>query len=1146
MPCSLPFSFSRFALLSLCACLPLFAQDPSSTLAESQASSASEYFVKVDGSDANDGLAEDRAFATIQKGIDQLQPGDTLTIGPGEYYEAIRRDNLGSAEAETRIRAQFPGTVLLRGDKPAPEFRAAPNIPGVFETDFKGEVEAVSEVDTLTLFSVAASADDLQFLRGRFFHDTAMGKLYISTSDLKSADTHRYTVSVTNKCGIFLSKPQRVTLEGLATTGYNSATARSLKPATEQGTVWGIWLFNPDKCVVRQCRSYLNGGGIGLQSSKTTGGNVVENCIVYADGSPIVASGGIIIYGANGDTVRDCLAFHMQPRHYAFRFYAGDGGVGPGYSVMENNIALSGDISQKGDKLNELASVRDCVTLAELHSYHVANSICGQNRYRTMGAEISDTLFLTDQKNLDFNSEFADSVNGDFRLQSTSRFLKMKDGKAAGLSLRAGRVFFLRPDGNDVADGLSLGNAWKTWPRAIKALQPGDTLYLSRGRYEGDASISLRRPDQGKTFIRARGNETVIIAGKLDLSKSSGLEFERLQFLNDVSAGMSEDIAFSDCLFAGQRQGLSAIQVTGLRVVQCAFMRFREAAISLTDSSKVFLQGNIYDNQFSPALEIDNDSALLYSDYNSFSAPDQALARAGAVVKMDATGHEKYSSIVLPRMTEDKDGAFVLADDSSFGGRGPVGKAIGPNRLSTQTEVVVSEPAAHAVGATTANLEWQTSGPMVCRVGWGTTPECSKQEEVEADQFGTFSLNNLNPDTTYYFRVLSVQPVNFSSSSDEGEDTDNAGGANVSATTMVSTPPISFKTAKIDLPPKTYYVSPDGDNNHSGLERSTPWRTISYAASRVNVGDTVLVAGGEYQDRVRIRATGKADAPISFRAIEGEKVFITGGKKQTSPAFLISRKKHQRIDGFYLKNFNPNGGKWDPLQHAGVFVLANAEDVEITRCFYEGRSPGLSPGYSPFFLWADHSSRVLVKNCVMIRGFHHIGLVNCADSVIANNVLLQSMISQIDITGRSRNIQIENNIITDSLPVKVTASLIYREAREGIDFQNNDFFLRIPYLERNYVFFGKGSPANPSTPEERLALQKSTKSLFVDPEFAIWKKVAADKKTPEGKFSVDYLLKLDGPFDFPDLFATNPEVLDRDMGLQPKAWPSATTAVSSP
>ncbi|MFA7158022.1 MAG: hypothetical protein WC299_01875, partial [Kiritimatiellia bacterium] len=79
---------------------------------------AAEYFNGLNGSDTNDGLSREKSFATIQKGVDALKPGDNLTILPGEYFGSARRDGLGTNGIITTIRAEIPGTAVLRGDVP--------------------------------------------------------------------------------------------------------------------------------------------------------------------------------------------------------------------------------------------------------------------------------------------------------------------------------------------------------------------------------------------------------------------------------------------------------------------------------------------------------------------------------------------------------------------------------------------------------------------------------------------------------------------------------------------------------------------------------------------------------------------------------------------------------------------------------------------------------------------------------------------------------------------------------------------------------------------------------------------------------------------------------------------------------------------
>ena len=109
---------------------------------------ATEFFVNKRGLDTNAGASREAAFLTILRGVDALQPGDTLSIGRGEYAEAITRKGFGSAEKQTRIRAEIPGTVVLRGHVDAPVFKPVQGTRQTFAADFKGEVQAVYEVDT--------------------------------------------------------------------------------------------------------------------------------------------------------------------------------------------------------------------------------------------------------------------------------------------------------------------------------------------------------------------------------------------------------------------------------------------------------------------------------------------------------------------------------------------------------------------------------------------------------------------------------------------------------------------------------------------------------------------------------------------------------------------------------------------------------------------------------------------------------------------------------------------------------------------------------------------------------------------------------------------------------------------------------------
>jgi hypothetical protein len=72
------------------------------------------YYIAPGGDDANDGLAANRAFATIQKALHQARPGDTIHLAPGAYEESITTEQAGQPDAPITIIG--PAAAILRGD----------------------------------------------------------------------------------------------------------------------------------------------------------------------------------------------------------------------------------------------------------------------------------------------------------------------------------------------------------------------------------------------------------------------------------------------------------------------------------------------------------------------------------------------------------------------------------------------------------------------------------------------------------------------------------------------------------------------------------------------------------------------------------------------------------------------------------------------------------------------------------------------------------------------------------------------------------------------------------------------------------------------------------------------------------------------
>lgn len=1085
---------------------------------------AAEYFVTKEGSDASNGTSRQTAFLTIQKGVNALQPGDTLTIGRGEYAETVTRDRLGSMDARTTIRAELPGTVTLRGDValPSSAFKKVDGYRFIYAADFDREIQAVNEADTLSVMRTHPVLSELEYTPGTSFYDARAKKLYISTSDLQPPDTHHYTVTVTEGDGLLLTSPRKVTIEGIAVTGYQNSKPTPRYPGKQ--VTWGLLLASARDCIIRDCVAYLNRSGIGVDSGNDrkdeidNGWNVIEKCTAYGNKNI-----NIIGYASNHDEIRDCVAYRAEG--YGMRLY-GAGIRGP--AVMRNNLSWGNgtDMMIKGGAADKFALSENSITLGHLHSASLKNSIVGSlNQYnRNPGSDTIYGLFspfgnqAMNQANRD--QSFADPDNFDFRLQATSKYRGTGPEKSdRGPFPYQANVFHIAANGKDTNDGLSIKKSWQTLAHALKQLRPGDTLYLQEGVYEAGGELKITNAEGQRTSIRARGTSSVVIRGDIRVSASRGLEFERLNFRDAVSLENSRDVRFNNCRFAAAGTSLSASAVKQLKVTHAEFTGFKEAALKLDKCADVWLSGNLYDNRTALAVIIDAASAVRYSDYNSYASADQAWRIGGNKVPLDVLQgtQDKYSTVRTPEY-EVENGVARLQNRGLFDAGGPLGTGTGYYRPNEAVVMHATKPELHSVSDTTANIEWWTSVPAETEVAWGETPDTTeritfnREATTVTDGFNTLSLHGLKPGRKYYFRLLSSKPLDEEVAQYTGSATFND-------------PPLVFETATAPAPARTLYVAPDGDDAKSGRDRSQAWRTVSHAADAARAGDTVIVTEGTYVDIVRVRATGTEGRPITFQAAPGEKVIFSGNERLLNNAFSVVEKRHIRLDGFYFKDFGSAGWKC-------VVDLRFSKHLQVTRCFFNGFGKG-SVGTQ---VRVQACEDVTLRNCVVTRGFQGVVAQLGSSMLVENSVFVNNLIMHFcSSNGEPKTLQARNSIFVDNIPSKVQVSNFETGGFERYHFDNNAFYLRIPDAERKpFWFYGTG-PGRMSVADYDRKI--GSKNFVVrDPQFAI----SAGKEPVDrasGKkiaFLGDWIPR--EKLDFTDLFVTNPELTAAKIGLQPEAF----------
>jgi hypothetical protein len=175
---------------------------------------------------------------------------------------------------------------------------------------------------------------------------------------------------------------------------------------------------------------------------------------------------------------------------------------------------------------------------------------------------------------------------------------------------------------------------------------------------------------------------------------------------------------------------------------------------------------------------------------------------------------------------------------------------------------------------------------------------------------------------------------------------------------------------------KEYFVSAKtGDDANPGSAEK-PWKTINFAAGKVEPGDTVTVTEGEYRESVKLTKSGETGKWITFRAKPGDKVLMEGSALEHVPAFDWREKPYRciRIEGFDMRAFY-----WGM-----TFKNCRIEDCEfINLTFRENRGTGDGRGFGMLIAEAKN---VLFHSCVAhdlpdlafaIRKADGVKFVNC-------------------------------------------------------------------------------------------------------------------------------------------------------------------------
>lgn len=1043
-----------------------------------------EYFVAVDGDDSRSGLTADLSFRTIRRGLAVLKAGDCLTIAPGEYAEA----NTLTLEAEpgrtTTVRAAVPGTVLIRGDRPAGTFTPAAGFRFVWQTAWTQPVETVNERDSLSMYEQAATLDEMDNRRGVWYYDADNRQLYIVTTDAEAPDRHDLTVSVERNFGL-LVKARRgplhdIVIDGLSFTGFNCNENGGFPGNNGR---WGLYVQAPKNGIIRRCTAFLNGGGIGMTRPEDS---VIEDCVAYGNGTQFCGSGGnIICFGdAVRSTIRRCRAFASPLA--GIRFYGGR----MQDCLIEDCVAWNNGYDDIWIKPSGPGSwTKNSVALGGMHCDLTENTVYRFNGYSE--GEASSVKLANNR--LPLEDHLADPANMDFRPMSDSRV-------QGGLAAR-GDLFFVSPDGDDGHSGTSIRTPWQT----LKNVTAGSTVYLLPGDYPGEQRLTVA----GVT-LRTRGN-------------GAAARFRQGRFALEIAA---PDISLEGIAFAGFSDTAVRVSADRVRIISCGFAA-GPAGIRAENSRELLIAHNAFADTLAAAAVLEQCSGVLRD--NLLGAP---LAVAGGAMHrygnhLSGKAAPPGQGGLEPAYVNPASGDFTLTNAAAFAGRGSDALPLGPYRLLREPRPIrIFGPYVASVTATTANLEWWTgSDAVTSELSWGEDASCPRQtgDAYAGACYHTVSLTGLEPGKRYYFRVNArTPPFELHSNLPLAEADQRRQRQAVTGDAM------PFTTLTADSPPREFFIAPDGDDTHPG-SREQPWRRIGRALAVVTAGDTITLRAGTYTEQLYLRSSGDAGRPITLRGAAGETVWLEGKDQKLKRGIVISGKNHIRLENLHLRQYGTT--------QEGAIVAQASHDLTLDRIFYDGRSHN----YTPPLIKASFCRRLTLRNAFFTRGFHGAVFFSCPDLRVEHCVMYFNQIDSLSIHNRADEpVTLSHNLFFDNTLQKVRNPLVSLWHLEALREEYNCFHVRLPegerklfgYLRRHGELVPEGSSL---TMTELSALgERPTTSFCADPQvpalpvmltfsnLAEWQQNWTGMQ--EQHQQLEYKKGKEGfaPLDFADFFPTNP------------------------
>ncbi|MFC1849028.1 right-handed parallel beta-helix repeat-containing protein [candidate division CSSED10-310 bacterium] len=292
------------------------------------------YFVSLSGDNGNEGQSQDDAWRTLQFAVDNVAPGDTISVLSGTY-EGCRIENSGTSEQWITLRVNPGDAVLLN----TPGTNAVHDSIIEVETWAGDGVVAYWIIDGFEVANAPGAGIDLRGNSTNLSHDLTVRNNTVHHNGLSSGKT-----------GIFTAFIDHVLIEG--NESYNNGEHGIYHSNSgDQPTISENTLHDNNNCGI-----HMNGDA-SMGNDGFISGALVEANIVYGNGTG--GGSGINMDGVTDSVIRNNLLYNNHAGGIAL--YQVDGAVcSQNNRVLNNTIVMADDgrwcinISQTGCINNKL------------------------------------------------------------------------------------------------------------------------------------------------------------------------------------------------------------------------------------------------------------------------------------------------------------------------------------------------------------------------------------------------------------------------------------------------------------------------------------------------------------------------------------------------------------------------------------------------------------------------------------------------------------------------------------------------------------------------------------------------------------------------------------------------------------------------